>query len=70
MKRNILTVAMTVHGVLVTSAMAHPGPPGHTHDDEWPFGPLALVALAILVAAAGAGVAWKRRHAAPAVRRP
>ncbi|MEM9079657.1 MAG: hypothetical protein AAGC74_03085 [Verrucomicrobiota bacterium] len=34
-------------------ASAHPGPPGHTHDDEWPFGEL-LVGFAVLTFVVGA----------------
>lgn len=32
---------------LVTVASAHPGPAGHTHDDEWPFGAVALLGVAM-----------------------
>jgi|GEM_PF-2313178 len=52
-------IAFTVL-VLPTLASAHPGPPGHTHEgDDWPFDPIGLVILGIVV---GAGlVIWKRR---------
>lgn len=33
---------------LVQIASAHPGPPGHTHGDDWPFGVLAVIACATL----------------------
>jgi hypothetical protein len=60
MKRNILMAMATVQGFLVTSAMAHPGPPGHTHSDDWPFGPLSFVVLGAILTAVAAGTAWNR----------
>lgn len=38
---------------MVQVASAHPGPPGHTHDDEWPFGQVAILAVCLF---AGAGM--------------
>ena len=35
---------------LIGAASAHPGAPGHTHGDDWPFG---VVAVAIIAASAG-----------------
>ena len=32
---------------LTTTAASHPGPPGHTHSDEWPFELIALIATVI-----------------------
>ena len=36
---------IALQGMLAATAMAHEGPPGHTHGDEWPFGPLLVVVL-------------------------
>jgi hypothetical protein len=33
--------------ILTGTAMAHPGPVGHTHDDDWPFDPYPYALLAI-----------------------
>ncbi|MDQ8191555.1 hypothetical protein [Roseibacillus persicicus] len=38
---------MSLQMALVTVASAHPGPAGHTHDDEWPFGAVALLGVAM-----------------------
>ena len=40
-----------VHGLMISAAMAHEGPPGHTHGEEWPFGPLML-GLGVIIAVA------------------
>lgn len=35
---------------LIANLAAHPGPPGHTHGDEWPFAVLpTLAVLAVLL---------------------
>lgn len=36
-------VILSIQIFLVSLASAHPGPPGHTHPDEWPFGALTLL---------------------------
>jgi hypothetical protein len=38
MNQRMLAALVTVQVFLVTVASAHPGPPGHTHADDWPFG--------------------------------
>ncbi|MGJ8697337.1 MAG: hypothetical protein ACSHYF_13550 [Verrucomicrobiaceae bacterium] len=45
MKKTLLTVTTA----LIAKASAHPGPAGHTHPDEWPFEPVALLASLITV---------------------
>jgi len=45
MKITLITLLLTTPLV-----MAHPGPPGHTHSDEWPFGALAVIAVIGLIA--------------------
>lgn len=40
------TLAMS--GLLTAVANAHPGPPGHTHGDDWPFGVFITVAAVAL----------------------
>lgn len=35
-----------VNAAFLQLAAAHPGPPGHTHGDDWPFGVVAVVAIA------------------------
>ena len=37
-----------MQAMFVATASAHPGPPGHTHGDEWPFGFL-LAGLGVIV---------------------
>jgi len=32
---------------MVQVASAHPGPPGHSHDDEWPFGEIIVAAVCL-----------------------
>ena len=39
-----------INASLIGVASAHPGAPGHTHGDEWPFG---FAAVAFLAASAG-----------------
>ena len=41
-KAKLAGTVIAVQSVLLGSAMAHPGPPGHTHGDEWPFGMIAF----------------------------
>lgn len=36
---------IALQGILAATGMAHEGPPGHTHGDEWPFGPLMVAVL-------------------------
>jgi hypothetical protein len=42
-----LLMALTV--LLTSIAVAHPGPEGHTHPDEWPFEMLAALMLILVV---------------------
>ena len=42
MKKNLMIVAS--HIALLAHASAHPGPVGHTHDDDWPFDLLLIIA--------------------------
>ena len=48
MKIPLLTLGLIVS--VISNAMAHPGPPGHTHDDDWPFKLIAVLAVMLLVA--------------------
>ena len=47
MKIPLLTLGLIVSAI--SNAMAHPGPPGHTHDDDWPFKLIAVLAVTLLV---------------------
>ena len=38
--------AIATSASLIGAASAHPGAPGHTHGDDWPFGIVAMVILA------------------------
>lgn len=52
-------LVLGVNAALLQLAAAHPGAPGHTHGDDWPFG---FVAVAVIAAAAGLyGLALKFR---------
>lgn len=51
MKTKLMGAFVGVHGLMISAAMAHEGPPGHTHGEEWPFGPLML-GLGVIVAVA------------------
>ena len=46
--RPTLKVFLMMQAMFVATASAHPGPPGHTHGDEWPFGFL-LAGLGVIV---------------------
>ena len=46
------TVLISVQLSFVALASAHPGAPGHTHDDEWPFDLLPAIGVGVLVVAA------------------
>lgn len=61
-KAKLAGTVIAVQSVLLGSVMAHPGPPGHTHGDEWPFGMIALGVAALgLVIATGIVRQKKRR---------
>ena len=45
-----LVIMITTLFLSFTDLLAHPGPIGHTHDDDWPFELLiAMVMIALLV---------------------
>ena len=39
-------LVLGVNAALVQLVTAHPGAPGHTHGDDWPFGFVAIAVLA------------------------
>ena len=55
---NTIRIILTSMTLVVSSAHAHPGEPGHTHD-EWPFPEIewSMVGIAAGLAAIGIGVA-------------
>ena len=53
MTRKTRMVFLAAQVALMSAASAQPGPPGHTHPDDWPFDLIAgLVAGALIVCAA------------------
>ncbi len=54
-KRKVAAGIVAFNGAMITVASAHPGPIGHTHDDEWPFGPIAFGAALLI------GILWAFR---------
>ncbi len=46
MKTPLHTLGLTVYAI--SNAMAHPGPVGHTHGDDWPFRLIAALAIAFI----------------------
>jgi len=48
--KNLGFKILAFFAVLASQVMGHPGPPGHTHGDDWPFG--AAILIAVLVGAA------------------
>jgi len=61
--RKALAAFTLVQGSLLSAVSAHPGAPGHTHGDEWPFDLMAAVGVGILgVAAVCVAKAAKRRN--------
>lgn len=52
-------LVVAVNAALLQLAAAHPGPVGHTHGDDWPFGVAAVAACAL--AAGLYGLALKIR---------
>ncbi len=52
MKKIVSTTMIGAQLALASLAHAHPGPPGHTHPDEWPFDLLyaGLAGLGLLLA--------------------
>ncbi|MEJ6582128.1 MAG: hypothetical protein QNL33_20655 [Akkermansiaceae bacterium] len=51
MTHRLQSALVIASAALISNASAHPGPPGHTHLDEWPFEPFAIAVTAILVIA-------------------
>jgi len=45
MKLQILALVF-LNALLTSTASAHPGPPGHTHPDEWPFEAIVVALIA------------------------
>lgn len=61
LKSKTVGVVVGANAALLQLAAAHPGPPGHTHGDDWPFG---VVAVVVLAASAGLyGLVLKVRDA-------
>ena len=53
MTRKTRMAFLAAQVALISVASARPGPPGHTHPDDWPFDLIAgLVAGALIVCAA------------------
>lgn len=50
--RKSFAVLLLLQAVFVSSAAAHPGTPGHTHDDEWPFDMLPALGVAAIIVVA------------------
>lgn len=50
--RKSFAVLMLLQGVLISSAAAHPGAPGHSHDDEWPFDMLPALGVGAMIVVA------------------
>ncbi|MBK1833844.1 hypothetical protein [Roseibacillus ishigakijimensis] len=48
---------LLVQAGLITVASAHPGPPGHTHGDDWPFAPIA-VGFLLALSCTGLAARW------------
>ena len=48
MKKTITSVGLLF--ISITNTLAHPGPIGHTHDDDWPFDLLMILgSIAVVV---------------------
>jgi len=45
--KKLTLVTTVILSTFTQNASAHPGPPGHTHGDEWPFGAAVIIALAV-----------------------
>jgi len=57
-----LRLAAVLHCLSITRLMAHPGPPGHTHDDGWPFDPIPVVSVALgITLVMAAAIIFKKR---------
>ena len=60
MKTKITTTILGVHGALLATAAAHPGPPGHVHGDEWPFGAMVAIVVGALTVGIVVSKVWTR----------
>ena len=47
--KRLLAALSMVQISLISLASAHPGPPGHTHADDWPFGFIPLLGVMALI---------------------
>jgi len=50
--RKVLAVLALVQVSLLSVASAHPGAPGHTHGDDWPFDLMPAVGVGVLAGVA------------------
>ena len=46
-KTRTAALVVTMNAGLMGVASAHPGAPGHSHGDEWPFGVIVAAVLAV-----------------------
>ena len=60
MKTKIISTVIGIQGALLATAAAHPGPPGHVHGDEWPFGAMVTSVVAVLVVGVALRKVWMR----------
>jgi len=59
---------IAVQVAMLAMVSAHPGPVGHTHDDEWPFGAVAFgVVLFVAIGCVASRIFFKEFRAQRAV---